>query len=114
MSSYMDTGQLKDDSQSDSQIDSQIADDKDSQLTIARGSIRSAPPSISTLLTLPPDLLSMRQQVFELAMPLTWTGAEYDIYWPFVDNIWVHNHSEKKTKRDTIRISRDQIVMACR
>ena len=63
MSSYFDA--IKpgdDDSQFISQLDSQL----DSQLTVVRGSLRSASPSLFTVMTLPPDLAAMRQLAFAL------------------------------------------------
>lgn len=100
MSFYIDTSWPED---SESQFTDSRSTDKDSQLTIAKGYVRSVSPSISTSLNPPPNVSSMRQQGFDLVTPLTWTGEEYDTYWPFLDNIWVHKHSEKKTKRNTVR-----------
>ena len=96
MSSYFDT--TKPESQLTEADDSQ---DVDSQLTVAKGPSRSAPPAISTVLSLPPGLFSLRQQAFHLNAQLVWTAEEFDQYWPFVDNIWVHNHTEPMTKKKT-------------
>ena len=99
MSSYFDATKSGDgDSQLTEQLDSQL----DSQLTVAKGPPRSAPPPPSMVMQLPPDLAAMRQLVFALnASPIIWTADDYATYWPFVDNIWVHNHTERLTKKNT-------------
>ena len=78
MSSYLDT--TKPESHVNSQLDSQL----DSQLTVARESSRSASTPISTVLALPSHLVSMRQLVFALDAPITWTADNYASYWPFM------------------------------
>lgn len=75
--------------------------EKDSQLTIIRGSTRSAPPPISILLSLPPHLALVRQQAFDLPTSFSWTADEYRLYWLFVDNLLVHNHTNSKTKKNS-------------
>lgn len=95
MSSYLDT--TKPESDVDSQLDSQL----NSQLIVARGPSRSASIPISTVLALPSHLISMRQLAFALDAPINWTADNYASYWPFMDNIWVHNHTERITKKRT-------------
>ena len=55
--------------------------------TVARGLASSAPLPLSTLLSLPLNLLLIRQQAFQLHAELIWTADEYAQFWPFVDNI---------------------------
>lgn len=95
MSSFANETQLTNDSQ---------LTDMDSQLTIAKGVSSDVPFKLTpSVLSLPSNISSMRQQAFALTTPLTWTQETYDTFWPFVDNIWVHNHTERKTKHHTIR-----------
>lgn len=95
MSSYFDA--IKPESDIDSQLTG--IDSLDSQLTVAKGLQRSAPPEISTVLFLPPHLPRIRQLAFALNEQLTWTADDYAAYWPFLDNIWMHNHTERVTKK---------------
>ena len=30
---------------------------------------------------------------------MTWSAADYALYWSYVNNIWVHNHTERMTKK---------------
>lgn len=50
---------------------------------------------------LPPGLLLIRQQIFKLDALVTWTADEFAQYWPYVDNIWVHNCTRPTTKNET-------------
>ena len=82
-------------------VDSQDIDTQsvDSQFTVAKGPVASPPISTSTLLQLPPDLSLIRQQLFRLDTQVTWTADELAQYWPYVDNIWVHNCTRPMTKK---------------
>lgn len=103
MSSYFDaTKPGFDDSQSDSQLNSQLDSQLDSQLIIVKGSVRFAPsPIFFIVLNNPSDLMPMRQHAFALHTSITWSAADYASYWPYVDNVWVHNHTERMTKKKT-------------
>ena len=107
MSSYFDTIKLESqltDTANSEDFDNQLTDagnsqDFDCQLIIAKSPTRSVPLTISTVLSLPPGLPSIRQQAFNLNTQLIWTAEKFAQYWPFVDNIWVHNHTESLTKK---------------
>lgn len=56
----------------------------------------------STILKLPPDLPATRAAVFALGVTIIWSPAQFDAYWPFVDNLWVRNKpDEPMTKKGT-------------
>ncbi|MDI1493277.1 MAG: hypothetical protein OHK93_005065 [Ramalina farinacea] len=58
----------------------------------------------STILSLPPSLVAVREAVFSLyggSRAIVWTPAEYEQYWSFLDNIWVHNKEAAMTKKGT-------------
>ena len=98
MSSYFDAIKPGDE---DSQLNNQLNSQLDSQLIVARGPPRSAPPSISTVLQLFSDLAAVRQNAFALnASEITWTADDYAFYWSFVNNIWVHNHTDNFIKKN--------------
>ncbi|MCJ1267566.1 hypothetical protein MMC22_007451 [Lobaria immixta] len=62
--------------------------------------ISNAPLSIaqSTLLHPPSDIRAVRENVFLLRQPITWTSLQYKEYWPFMGNLWVHNQTRPRNK----------------
>ena len=58
----------------------------------------------STILKVPPQLARTREAVFSLHAGqgvITWTPAQWEQLWPFVDNIWVRNKERPMTKNFT-------------
>ena len=45
----------------------------------------------STLLCIPSDLVAVREKAFYLREPVVWSGQQFEDYWRFMDNFWVHN-----------------------
>lgn len=43
---------------------------------------------MATLINAPPNLGSMRQQLFDLTASVTLTSAEFEVYWPYIDNVY--------------------------
>lgn len=67
-----------------------------------RGSpTNSRPPAYYSIYKIPPHLGRIRQTLFELNEPIEISLAEYDKYWPFIDNIWVKQRSN--STRDGLR-----------
>lgn len=93
MSSYIDTTKPESE-QSDVESD-------DSQFTVAKGPVGLNSTTLPTVLVVPPNLSDIRQQLFELKNSITWSAQQFDQYWPFLDNIWVHNHTSSITKKQT-------------
>lgn len=58
-------------------------------------------PPRSSLFTLPPDLPAMRARFFSLDTPLILSQAQFDEYWPFVDNMYVKNKERPVTLDNT-------------
>ena len=94
MSFYLDTSKPYDDN---SQLNSQL----DSQLIVVRDSSCFASSAIFIVMKLSSDLTSMRQCAFALHAQISWSADEYALYWSFVNNIWVHNHTERVIKRNS-------------
>ncbi|WEW59429.1 RibD family protein [Emydomyces testavorans] len=46
----------------------------------------------------PPNIARIRQDLFELRQPIEMSLEEYNLYWPFIDNVWVKQRSS--TTRD--------------
>ncbi|EER28307.1 2,5-diamino-6-(ribosylamino)-4(3H)-pyrimidinone 5'-phosphate reductase [Coccidioides posadasii str. Silveira] len=46
----------------------------------------------------PPNIARIRQEMFELRQPIELSLEEYNLYWPFIDNVWVKQRSS--TTRD--------------
>ena len=63
----------------------------------------NAPPSTtkSTLLHPPSNIRAIREEVFSLTQPITWTASQFNQVWPFVDNLWVHNKTRPMNKDGT-------------
>lgn len=70
---------------------------EDSKYEIAKGPSKDLPLLPSTVLDLPPMLYSIRNQVFLLNTDITWTAKEFEDYWLYLDNIWVHNQTRPMT-----------------
>ena len=51
--------------------------------------------SSSTILQVPSDISNVRARVFAMDEPIIWTGEQFNDYWKFVDNYWVHNSTTK-------------------
>ena len=51
----------------------------------------------STLLRIPSDLAAVREKVFCLGEPVVWSGQQFEDYWEFMDNFWVHNKTTSIT-----------------
>ena len=45
--------------------------------------------------------MSMRQFVFALNMQIIWFANDYALYWLYIDNIWMHNHTKRMIKKQT-------------
>ena len=75
------------------------AENVESEYSLAKGPSRNLPTLPSTVLHLPPLLPTVRKQVFELKDEIVWTTEEYHQYWPFVDNVWVHNQTRPTTQK---------------
>ncbi len=63
-----------------------------------------APVSVSTgtVYDFPPDLPLWRAQLFALAEPLTLSGAEWETYWPWIDNVWSYKRKYVSQSTTTI------------
>lgn len=85
MSSYLDFVK------SSNSQESGVSDD--TQFTIVKGPATSAPVALSTLLNIPPALPAVCQRVFDLKDSITWSKEESAEFWPFINNIWVHNQT---------------------
>ena len=46
----------------------------------------------------PPWLAEMRQRLFELKERIELRSDEFDLYWPYVDNVWVRQHRASTDK----------------
>ncbi|KAJ5731049.1 uncharacterized protein N7483_005557 [Penicillium malachiteum] len=49
--------------------------------------------SASSLFENPPNLLQIRRLLFECKDPIEISQAEFETYWPFIDNVWVKQRS---------------------
>ena len=49
------------------------------------------PGSSPTLLTIPPNMRAIRDQVFHITEEITWTAEQFDEYWGYMDSFWVLN-----------------------
>lgn len=85
------------------EFDNQLDLTKDSQLSIAKGPATAPPPkpARSTLLNIPPGIQAIRRCCFDLKKPIAWTRSELNLYWPYIDNIWVRNQTRPPTKKKT-------------
>ena len=53
---------------------------------------QSLDPGLSpTLLTIPPNIRAIRDQVFCIREEITWTAEQFNEYWAYMDNFWVLN-----------------------
>ncbi|KAH6636720.1 hypothetical protein F5144DRAFT_591766 [Chaetomium tenue] len=50
----------------------------------------------------PPDLHLWRQKLFDLQSPVILTNEEYDMYFPWVDNVYSHRTSQTASKRGLV------------
>ena len=49
-------------------------------------------PGLSpTLLTIPPNIRAIRDQVFYIRKEITWSAEQFNEYWGYMDNFWVLN-----------------------
>ena len=55
----------------------------------------------STILKLPQGLSAIREHLFLLQSSMTWTAKQFEDFWPFCDNIWVHNLTNQMTRKGT-------------
>lgn len=46
---------------------------------------------MTSLLRNPPDLVEWRVKLFNISEPIELTAAEFNLYWPYVDNVWSRN-----------------------
>ena len=74
----------------------------------ASGSQQNA-RNISILHNPPPYVASMRQALFDIKQPVELKPEEFEMYWPFVDNVWVRQH-----KAGVDRAGRNTDYYACR
>ncbi len=85
---------------------------------------RSLDPGPSpTLLTIPPNIRAIRDQVFYIREEITWTAEQFDEYWGYMDNFWVLNStrpikngkqtSAEKSQGSKQRAKKIRIVEAC-
>ena len=54
---------------------------------------------MTSLVDSPPNISIWRQRLFEVSSPIRLSIAEYNAYWPYVDNVWVR-HRSRESKRD--------------
>ena len=76
---------------------------EDSQKEVEIPASSPAPSPSSTLLKIPPNVRIIRDQVFHISEPITWTAQEFHEYWRYMDNFWVVNSTrEIKNGRQTV------------
>ncbi|KAI5808718.1 hypothetical protein DFH27DRAFT_540784 [Peziza echinospora] len=46
----------------------------------------------------PPDLDEWRRRLFTVDTSITMTAAEWDTYWPYIDNVWSHRSTQRSKK----------------
>lgn len=87
----------------DSQL-SDLANELDSQFSIAKGKTAAPPSNASTLIPVPPHIAALRSQLFTLKTPtpIVWTEAEWNTYFPYISNFWVRNQTRQPTKKLTV------------
>ncbi|PGH13695.1 hypothetical protein AJ80_06200 [Polytolypa hystricis UAMH7299] len=61
------------------------------------------PPAYYSLFDSPPNLARIRQILFELKDPIEISMAEFNMYWPYIDNVWVKQRSN--STKDGLRTS---------
>lgn len=108
----MHDGGEEEDSEDDAGDDNQNDDQTGDQSGAFAGNFAGAPQThqnISDLHNPPPYLASMRLALFEINMPVELKPEEFELYWPFVDNVWVRQH-----KAGTDRSGRNTDYYACR
>ncbi|MCJ1332652.1 2,5-diamino-6-(ribosylamino)-4(3H)-pyrimidinone 5'-phosphate reductase [Thelotrema lepadinum] len=60
--------------------------------------LRHPKRDISELRNPLPFVLHMRQTLFELKDPVDLKQQEFDLYWPYIDNVWVRQHKSSVDK----------------
>lgn len=55
--------------------------------------------SLADLRHPPPHLSTMRRRLFEIKERIELRLEEFDLYWPYVDNVWVRQHRANAEKR---------------
>ena len=49
------------------------------------------PGPLPTLLSVPPNIRAIRDQVFCIKEDITWSAEEFNQYWGYMDNFWILN-----------------------
>ena len=49
------------------------------------------PGPLPTLLSVPPNIRAIRDQVFCMKEDITWSAEEFKQYWGYMDNFWILN-----------------------
>lgn len=71
------------------------------QQPLAAAPARISTPEITTGFCIPPDLVSWRQRLFECneGETITLSSEQWQLYWPFVTNIWTRHEPPYTPKR---------------
>ena len=93
-----------DDEISDKELEAALeaAHDEDTQRE-AQSARPAEEPTNYSLFANPPNLAIVRQKFFLLDTAFEWTEADFDLYWPFMDNVWSRKRSsslEDQTRTD--------------
>ena len=86
-------------------FESQLSDltgELNSQFSIAKGKFALSSLSDSTLIKNSSHIEAIRRHLFSLDISLVWFEAEWNMYFPYVNNFWVHNQTSKPTRKSIV------------
>lgn len=90
-----------------SDFESQLSDltgELDSQFSIAKGKLVPPLSSDFTLIKNSSHIEAIRRHLFSLDTPLVWSEAEWDMYFPYINNFWVHNQTSKPIRKGIVTV----------
>ncbi|KAI4127011.1 MAG: hypothetical protein LQ338_003424 [Usnochroma carphineum] len=87
--------------QQDEHVDREQADQ--SGLQGSTSTIKAPSRTLRDLFNPPKNIAAIRQQLFEVADKIELHTHEFDLYWPYVDNVWVRQHRAGSDKSGRYR-----------